>query len=157
MLYRVALVTGLRRGELAALRIGDIDLDSGVVHVQAAYAKNRRRDLVPLHSELIAKLRAHLEGRAADELAFKVPSRHKSAPMLRADLEDAGLRAVDDQGRLIDFHGLRTTFVSDLVRTGAHPKTAQLLARHSTIRLVMDAYARVPDASLREAIERLSA
>ena len=36
--------------------------------------------------------------------------------------------------------GLRHTIISSLANGGVHPKTAQLLARHSTISLTMDRY-----------------
>ena len=46
----------------------------------------------------------------------------------------------DSAGRVIDFHALRHTFVTNLASGGVHPKTAQALARHSTITLTMDRY-----------------
>ncbi len=40
-------------------------------------------------------------------------------------------------------HALRHTFISNLARAGIHPKTAQALARHSTITLTLDRYSHV--------------
>jgi hypothetical protein len=40
----------------------------------------------------------------------------------------------------LDFHALRHTFLTNLARSGVHPKVAQALARHSTITLTMDRY-----------------
>ena len=60
--------------------------------------------------------------------------------MLRADLADAGIPCRDDAGRVADFHALRHTFITNLARSGVHPKIAQQLARHSTITLTMDRY-----------------
>jgi len=42
-----------------------------------------------------------------------------------------------------DFHALRHTFVTNLVRAGVLPKDAKELARHSSITLTMDRYAHV--------------
>jgi hypothetical protein len=63
--------------------------------------------------------------------------------MLRIDLTAADVVAEDDQGRVVDFHALRHTpalrsfsvggFITNLARTGVHPRYAQVLARHSTI------------------------
>ena len=47
----------------------------------------------------------------------------------------------DADGRVADFHALRHTFITRLVRSGARPKEAQTLARHSTITLTTDRYA----------------
>ncbi len=50
------------------------------------------------------------------------------------------LAYADESGHVIDFHALRHTFITNLARGGVHPKTAQSLARHSTITLTMDRY-----------------
>ncbi len=42
------------------------------------------------------------------------------------------LRYVDQAGRYADFHTLRHAFITNVGRTGAHFKTPQDLARHST-------------------------
>jgi hypothetical protein len=58
----------------------------------------------------------------------------------RSDLDAAGIPFRDGAGRVADFHALRHTFISNLASGGIHPKTAQALARHSTITLTMDRY-----------------
>ena len=60
--------------------------------------------------------------------------------MFKADVAAAGIEDRDQDGRVVDFHALRHTFVTNLARSGVHPKTAQALARHSTITLTMDRY-----------------
>jgi integrase len=62
-----------------------------------------------------------------------------SARTLRADLEAAGIAAEDDEGRVVDFHALRTTFVSSLAVAGVRPRVAQALTRHSSVELTMRA------------------
>lgn len=47
---------------------------------------------------------------------------------------------VDAAGRVADFHALRHTYITNLATAGVSPKTAQTLARHSTITLTMDRY-----------------
>ena len=58
--------------------------------------------------------------------------------MLQKDLELAEIDYIDDSGRVFDFHALRHTFITNLVKGGATPKIAQGLARHSKITLAMD-------------------
>ncbi|MFW5690732.1 MAG: tyrosine-type recombinase/integrase, partial [Planctomycetota bacterium] len=53
------------------------------------------------------------------------------------------MEAEDDRGRVVDFHALRHTFISNLARAGVHPRNAQALARHSTIDLTMNVYTHV--------------
>src|SRR6202041_4196176 len=72
---------------------------------------------------------------------FNMPADYKKViDMLRADLADAGIAYIDDAGRFADFHAIRHTFISNLAHGGVHPKTAQRLARHSTITLMMNPY-----------------
>jgi integrase len=90
MLYRLAVETGLRRGELESLTRGSFDLAPGsdppTVTVRAAYSKRRRDDVLPLRADTAAKLRAHLSAKLPAAKAFVVPERGKTAKMLRADL-----------------------------------------------------------------------
>ena len=64
----------------------------------------------------------------------------RTAEMVRADLERVGIPYVDEEGRYRDFHGLRSTFITNLVKSGASPKVAQNLARHSTVELTLGTY-----------------
>jgi hypothetical protein len=76
--------------------------------------------------------------------------------MLRADLLEAKIDPEDDAGRVVDFHGQRTTFITALARAGVPPATAQRLARHSDINLTLRTYTRLEVTDLAEAVERLS-
>jgi len=56
----IALYTGMRRGEIAGLRWGDIDFDARKIQVQRSYSgptKTGRPRIVPLHRELEEALR----------------------------------------------------------------------------------------------------
>lgn len=75
--------------------------------------------------------------------------------MLRRDLKAAGIKPKDAAGRVLDFHGQRTTFITGLSRSGVSPAMAQKLARHSDIKLTMDVYTRLEMAELGDAVSRL--
>ena len=66
MLYRVALGTGFRAAELAALVPDSYDLDANppAVILPAEFTKNRKGATQPLSDELAAELRTYLKGRA---------------------------------------------------------------------------------------------
>ena len=73
-LYRIALMTGLRRGELLGLRRRELDLDAGRLHVRQQYTRDGDRGLkfkglktgsnawrtVDLDPTTVAALRGHL-------------------------------------------------------------------------------------------------
>ena len=59
-------------------------------------------------------------------------------------------------GEVADFHSLRHTFITLVVKRGVDPKTAKELARHSTITLTMDRYSHIGLSDMHSAVERLS-
>ena len=83
---------------------------------------------------------------------FDVPK--ATARMLRRDAEAAGVDYEDAQGRVLVFHGLRNTFITNLHNSGATLKTVMELGRHSTPALTMR-YARTDDPQKSEAIHNL--
>lgn len=155
MFYRLAVETGLRAGEIRSLTPESLRFDDEppTVIVQAACSKHRREDVQPVPVRLAANLRPFLANRAAGAPVFAVPA--SSVEMLPADLEDVGIAYRDDAGRVVDFHALRHTFVTNLARGGARPKDAQALARHSTITLTMDRYAHTVVGAVATALEVL--
>jgi integrase len=157
-LYRLAVETGLRAGELRSLTRASFDLDADptTVTVEAAYSKHRRQDTIPLRPELAETLRSFLATKAPAAPVFRIPtSRKLAARMFRADVEAAGIAYRDESGRVADFHCLRHTFITNLANGGVHPKVAQALARHSTITLTMDRYSHTLVEEQSQALESL--
>jgi integrase len=157
MLYRVALETGLRWSELRSLTVGSFALDAvtPTVSVQAAYSKHRRDDTLPLRHETAAALKACLANHLPGVRAFPMPDRRVGGDIIREDLVKASIGEANASGRVIDFHGLRHTFIGNLAAGGVHPKTAQTLARHSSITLTMDRYTHLSVADQTAALDAL--
>ena len=176
VLYGVALTTGLRADELRTLTPQSFDLDAAppVVVVEAKRSKRRKRDTQPLPRQIAARLRDWLDGKPSGAPCFRFPE-DKAAKLIRADLRAAREASVDgaataaerearersdflrykaDAG-VADFHSLRHTFVSRLVRSGCNPKLAQKLARHSTPVLTLGRYAHAELADGAAALERV--
>jgi hypothetical protein len=129
-----------------------------------------------VNSVMKRNLGDHLRARSPTALAFTMPNRDKVIDMFRADLAtartawvaavgtqqertegqgDTFLAYRDGAGRYADFHALRHSFISNLVSGGVHPKTAQRLARHSTITLTMDRYTHLRRDDLADAVTAL--
>ncbi len=144
MLYTIAVSTGLRAGELASLTWQSFNLSDSTpsVTVLAAYSKHRRDDVQLLPLEVAEQFRKWQEEINAqrDNKVFGNFDKSKAAKMLRKDLKVAGVAYKDDAGRVADFHALRHTYITNIVKGGASAKVAQSLARHSTINLTMDTY-----------------
>jgi hypothetical protein len=144
LLYRLAIETGLRAAELASLTRASFALAGAqiTVTVEAGYSKHRRQDMLPLRPDMAADLRTFLAGKLPTAPAFNIPTGHLAA-MIKADLASAGIDYRDDAGRVVDFHALWHTAGTLLAASGAHPKVAQSLMRHSDIKLTMSRYSHV--------------
>ncbi|MCL2330197.1 MAG: site-specific integrase, partial [Phycisphaerae bacterium] len=165
MLYRVTVGTGFRASELRSLTPASFKLDDPqpTIVLDASKSKRRREDRQPIRSDLAELLRPWLIGKPADVSVFAaMPER--TAEMIRADLQRARLawiaeahdRAeqrerqqsdfladIDAAGRVADFHALRVTFITMLVKGGVPVKAAQELARHSTPTLTLGVYTKL--------------
>lgn len=145
--YALAAYTGLRRGELAALRSGDVHLDAGTIAVHRALdrageegapktAASRRR--VPIEASarpLVDRLcrDAGPGGRLLD-----VPPQQKLAKKLRDHLKVAGVRRADlfadDAGRKpVGFHDLRATCATWMALRGDDPLKIQRRMGHRSL------------------------
>jgi integrase len=157
LLYAVLVTTGLRKGELAALTVGDVVLDEPqpVVVLPGADAKNGQRATLPLRADVAKELRVWLDDKVeaacrqrvgvagvvtpqGDVPLFDVPT--GLIRILDRDLHAAGIPKRDDRGRTVDVHALRHTFASHLVAAGVAPRTAQAALRHSSLELTMQHY-----------------
>lgn len=163
-LLLVAAYTGLRNGELCALRWQDVDLVDGVLHVAARDGwspKSHRDRHVPLHPDAVRELkalRAKSEGAAAAADAIFRNTRDKAwkpthlSRAVRRSYKAAQLYRKEDKPGL---HMLRRTFLSTLLHSGTDIETARELAGHSSV-VVTQAYLSSTDRVKRRAVDALA-
>ncbi len=136
--YLAAVHTGLRRGELRKLRWSDVDLDAGKLRLRAEATKARRADVLPLSPIILGIFRQLREESASSSRVFRggIPSHHT----FQTDLEAAKIARTNADGKKVDFHALRKTFITNLQRSGASQRVAMALARHTDPRLTAHNY-----------------
>ncbi len=89
LIYKTLVLTGLRKGELASLTVGQLELDGAMpfVVLHAADEKNRQGSDVPLRSDLADDLRAWvMDKRAAYKAAAQataIPDDSEAADVLK--------------------------------------------------------------------------
>jgi integrase len=178
MLYRVAAGTGFRVSELRSLTPASFRLDDDppAIALHAASSKHRRDDVQPIRPDLAELLRGWLDDRTADAPLWPGKWQKDGARMIRGDLRQAKARWIktahdrqerrkrrdaeflavaDDAGRVVDFHSLRVSFVTLLVKAGASVKAVQELARHSTPTLTLGVYTKLGIHDLTGALDGL--
>jgi len=137
--YLMAVHTGLRRSELAALKWADLRLDEAkpFVLVRASTTKNSKVAPMSLHPEVVAALHELKAGRQPGELVFK---RFPRIERFKRDLKKAGIAYTDALGRFADFHSLRKTLCTNLAKAGVPRRTAMSVMRHSDGKLTDKVY-----------------
>ena len=148
VLYMVAGLTGYRRGELMAIRWADVRLDAitPAILLDASKTKGGKDAAQPLTHALAKMLTIwrQIQNPTQDAPLFPTFNRHaRPSEWVRDDLEAAGLPTKDAEGRKIDFHSLRVSYISFLANSNTPMKITQRLARHSTPVLTMNIYAKV--------------
>ena len=148
--------TGLRWGEMAALKVGSFDMRRRRVSVTEAYAevsgrlvldtaKNHERRSAPFPAFLAAPLAEMMTGRGIDDLvltgargaALRVNNfrRRQFAPAV------ARCQAADLRFPLITPHDLRHTAASRAISVGANVKSVQTMLGHKSAAMTLDVYA----------------
>lgn len=157
-LYLLALTTGMRLGELLALKWSDVDLARGVVHVRGAVTvgwtgklqvmapktQRSRRDipLVPMAVEALTSRRERV-GSGPSDLLFPGRGGYMSGSTVyvafRRLLEEAGLPRVR-------FHDLRHTAATLLLARGVSAHVVAGLLGHASVSTTLGVYGHVTRA-----------
>lgn len=152
-LYRVAMATGFRANELRSLTVDSfaLDGDEPTITLKAAHSKNGKGAIQPITREMAEAIKPYLAKKCFDSAALVVPE--KTAKLIRVDLDAAGVPYEVKGEGVVDFHALRHSYITHLIRSGANPKIVQALARHADIRLTLERYTHLESDDLRKAIE----
>lgn len=161
-LWATLLYAGLRRGEAMALRIEDVDLAAGVIHVRASWdqyagrgeTKSGRDRRVPITAELRRYLAGHLLALDwSDGLIFGVSAVSPFKPT------GIGFRAGVDWRRAgverITPHECRHTFASLMIAAGVNAKALSEFLGHANIGITLDTYGHLMPGAEDEAAELL--
>ena len=132
---------GIRRRAAKGLTVGNLirNPERPGIKLPAALVKRPEDDLyVPLRTDLVAHLRHEPEGFRPGDLVFAIPA--DTLRRFKGDCTRAGIPFLDERGRKVDIHALRTSFITGRFKAGIHPKIVQELARHSDISITMEHY-----------------
>lgn len=169
-LYVLALMTGMREGELFGLEWSDVDFDNGAVMVQRTLeevggklrtkepktAKSRRRiDLPAFAVEALHEHRKRMlaEGHAAGPVFCDADGGYLRRPNVarrsfQPIMEKAGVPS-------IRFHDLRHTAATLLLGAGENPKVVSERLGHATVTITLDTYSHVLPTMQKAAAEKL--
>jgi integrase len=172
----IALATGMRRGEVLALRWKHVDLDRRKLRVMQSLeqtknglrfkdTKTSKVRAIDLPAYAVEELRRLKREQAEELLALGIRQTGETLVSCRADGEPLQPRSLTHQFTImrdrtkgiprLRFHDTRHTHATQLLAGGVHPKVAQERLGHSTITTTMDLYSHVTDTMQADAAERL--
>jgi integrase len=168
-LYTTAAMTGLRQGELVALRWRDVDWAAGVMRVRRSFTRSRwgtpksRRSsrAVPMADRVAGELERHFQRsafQADDDLVFPHPrtgNPYDGRKMTRRfydSMHAAGLGHLCGVKNGITFHSLRHTYGTRMAAAGTPMRTLQEWMGHRSVQTT-EIYADfLPDQALGRAL-----
>ncbi len=149
---------GLRAGEVARIRVEDIDQRRRILHVRGKGGRGQVNGSVPIPDEAWAYVREGLRARAVLAGVFITGynrpigglTPHTVSKYVASWMRAAGLKAFPHDG--VSAHALRHTMAQDLLDRGADPRTVQYGLRHRSLRTT-ELYLRREPPGLRDAME----
>lgn len=173
----LGLTTGMRRGEICALRWSDVNFDDGSLSVRHTLARTKENGLflkpcktrrsarrIELSDQVVKDLRHHRV--AQTEARLKAGEKWQDNDLVVCRNDGTFLPPTDFNGvvkRLmkragvpnLSSHALRHTAATLMLQQEVHPKVVQERLGHSTITITMDLYSHVLPGIQREAASRL--
>ncbi|MEF2072368.1 tyrosine-type recombinase/integrase [Consotaella aegiceratis] len=173
----LAVMCGLRRGEVVALRWRNVDLANktlavvetaeqikGVVRLKET--KSGLSRVVSLSSTVVEELRAHRTRQAEEQLRLGLRPDDDSFVYAQIDGQLVQPRSLSHEWTRITaktalprirFHDLRHSHATQMLAAGVHPKIAQERLGHSTIAITLDLYSHVMPGMQADAAEQVDA
>jgi len=141
----LSINTGVRRGELLALRWNNIDMKGKQLTVEGSTAKSDQTRHIPLNDEAIEVLKHWREQNPEAERVIPIDTSMKSA-----------YAALLERAKIIKFrwHDIRHHFASRLVQAGVPLNTVRELLGHGSLAMTLR-YAHLAPDQKREAVAKL--
>jgi len=159
-MFRFALYTGMRGGEISALTWADIDLERLTIHVRhtlkytagkgywldtpKTISSLRDVPMLPQTEEILTRLR---DSGPATGLVFHTNGRFITKNRIQADIKRINrfIRADHPDFPQFTLHATRHTFATRCIEGGMKPKVLQTILGHSSLAITMDTYVKVLD------------
>ncbi len=172
----LAVLCGLRRGEIAALRWRNINLGAGQLAVTESAEQTRagvrykqpksgRGRTVALSARVVNELRSHRVQQAEELLKLGIPLAEDTFVVAQADGRPLQPRSITRQWLSllsknkalprIRFHDLRHAHATHMLSSGVHPKIASERLGHSKVGITMDLYSHVMPGMQEDAAARV--
>lgn len=160
--FYTEVMTGMRRGEICALKWSDFDEANGTLKVERTLSYVNRQPVIGKPKtddgkriiflpESVRKMLIERKGKALTKWIFPDPFMPEMP--IRPNCAYNRLKAILKEADLPDirFHDLRHTFISHAANSGIEPKTLAQIVGHSKANFTLDTYAHVTNEMTKNA------
>jgi integrase len=148
---QLALNTGCRKEEMLGLEWSRVDLQAGLIHLEARHTKSGKRRSIPINEKsrgaIISRAEFHAENCPSSPWVFALPSGERVLSIRRSFLTACRRAGITD----FRVHDLRHTCAAWLVSAGAALAEVRDLLGHSTVK-VTERYAHLAPENVRVAV-----
>jgi integrase len=176
-LYVLALTTGMRLGELLALRWRDVDIEGSALSVRGTLLRNRTGLTISEPKTAGSRRHVSIGGLAVDALERHKVSQTAERLLKGSAWQDNDLVFANELGRPLEdtnvrrrsfepllakaelprirFHDLRHTAATLLLGEGVHPKIVSERLGHSRVGITLDLYSHVTPTMQQQAAKTI--
>ncbi len=151
-IFLFMLYTGCRRGEMAALRNGDINIAENYIrlpNLKTATGVSNQFRTIEIHPELLPAIKSRSQGKTTD-LVFPEVLDNVTSWLTKIVMKACRVTGITYK-RL---HGLRHTFISSLLNNGVAVRAVQAMVGHQNIQTTMR-YSHISQDEMRGKINKL--
>lgn len=158
LIASIFLYTGIRKGELLALKIQDVDFENRIIFIKGVTSKSKKNRSIPLHFSLLYHLKSYFIERKkhhsnSDSLII---SKVKGTPLTQFGLKHWVQKYSNLSGVKFHLHRFRHTFACNLVKENADIISIMNVMGHTTTRMTERYLRSIRSENSRKFIENLN-
>jgi len=156
VIFYILLLCGLRRKELLALEMKDIDFVEKTLTIRFETSKGNRTRLIPLHPDLITYLKQYLKVRKHYTTPFLIVSSKKDAGLTNEGLNRL-VATLSKQSKVkFHLHQLRHTFAVNFLKNTNNVAKLQQLLGHVDVSITVQYLRCLPPSEMQGDIATMS-
>ena len=158
LMIHILLLCGIRRGELKALQIQDIDFEKRMLAIRGKTSKSKFTRYIPINPTLIMYLKDYLQERKSKNYStpYLIVSNNGDNELTESGLRHWVKKLVKHSKVKFHLHQFRHTFACNLANMNVGAVKIQKLMGHTDIRMTMSYLRSMTAEDLRGEIDNLS-
>ena len=137
VIVSLLMYTGIRKGELLALRVADINFQTNTIFINGSTSKSKKSRYIPIHFSLLTQLKIYFKEREKrnSKCEILIVSSKEDTPYTKHGLKCWVKKYIELSGVKFHIHRFRHTFACKLAKQNADIISIMNVMGHSTTRM----------------------